>query len=78
MKAVPMSTGRSVVRLTHDMPERQTVTASDGKEVAVAAVDNEREGICPKCRGTMGTGTIPLGQVYYCSTCRVTTPIPEE
>lgn len=79
MNEIKMSTGRTVINpLLAPQPKAEEATASDGKQEAVAAVDNSVDGVCPKCRATMGTAIIPLGQVYYCSTCRVTTPIPEE
>lgn len=79
MNEIKMPTGRVVFNpLAKAQPAVEQATAADGKQEAVAAVDNSVDGVCPKCRATMGTAIIPLGQVYYCSTCRVTTPIPEE
>lgn len=76
---VKMPTGRVVTNLLADtLPERNVIMAADGQEVAIAAVDNSSDGICPKCRSTMGTAIIPQSQVYYCTSCRVTTPIAEE
>ena len=76
---VKMPTGRVVTNLLADtLPERNVITAADGQEVAIAAVDKSSDGICPKCRSTMGTAIIPQSQVYYCTSCRVTTPIAEE
>ena len=75
---IKMPTGRTVRNLfAEELSEQVTVQSSTG-EIAVASVDNSSEGICPKCRRTMGIGIIPLGQVYYCEPCRVSTPIPEE
>lgn len=79
MNEIKMSTGRSVLNpLAQAQPETEQAVASSDKQLAIAAVDNSVDGVCPKCRATMGIAIIPLGQVYYCSTCRVTTPIPEE
>jgi hypothetical protein len=76
---IKMPSGRTVVNpFAQDEKPQQVVASADGKEVAVASVDNSNEGVCPKCRGSMGTGIIPQGQVYYCTGCRVTTPIPED
>lgn len=79
MNEIKMSTGRSVLNpLAQAQPAAEQAVAGNDKQVAIAAVDNSTDGVCPKCRATMATAFIPLGQVYYCSTCRVTTPIPEE
>lgn len=75
---IKMPTGRNVVNpFAVDTKPQQAVACADGQEIAVASVDNSNEGVCPKCRSSMGTAIIPQGQVYYCSTCRVSTPIPE-
>lgn len=74
---VKMSTGREVVNIFAE-PAKVESTASDkGQELAIAAVNNSEEGICPKCNRSMGFGIIPAGQVYYCATCRVSTPMME-
>ena len=53
-------------------------TASTERPVeAAASVDNSVEGICPKCRATMGFARISVGNVYYCGKCRVTAPTAE-
>lgn len=40
-----------------------------------ASVQNEQEGICPKCEAPMSLATIANGdRVHYCNTCRVSTP----
>ncbi len=76
---VKMPTGRVVLNpFAEPAQEKNVAVASDGREVAIAAVDNTTEGVCPKCRATMSTAFIPAGQVYYCGTCRVATPISEE
>ncbi len=56
---------------------KNKATASSGK---LSNVDNsiERAGCCPKCKQTFGTGSTPVGQVYYCNGCRVAMPIIEE
>lgn len=75
---VKMKTGREVFNPHAEQPAVQQATAANGdKQVAVAAVDNTTEGRCPKCLKTMGTAIIPAGQVYYCPTCRVSTPISD-
>lgn len=74
---IVMKSGRKVTNPYAKDVKFESVATADGQEVAIAGVDNAREGICPKCRGAMGTAYIPQGQVYYCEDCRVTTPIPE-
>lgn len=72
---VKMSTGREVVNLFAETAQVEATAAADN--VATAAVNNTEEGVCPKCSRTMGIGIIPLGQVYYCTQCRVSTPMME-
>lgn len=74
---VKMSTGREVMNVFADAPVQHEATASAEKNEAVAAVVNEVEGVCPKCTRSMSFAIIPTGQVYYCATCRVTTPMQE-
>lgn len=75
---VTMPTGRKVLNVFAE-PAKQEATASDTSvpNVATAAVTNVTEGICPKCSRSMGFAVIPTGQVYYCTQCRVTTPMQE-
>lgn len=67
-----MKTGRSVIDVLSSPEEqvKETYTAE-------AAVTNEVEGVCPKCNSSMSMARIPTHQVYWCSNCRVTTPISE-
>ena len=75
---VKMTTGREVYNPhAQQQPEQHAAVANGDAEIAVAAVDNTTEGQCPKCRKSMGTAMIPAGQVYYCPTCRVSTPISD-
>lgn len=75
---VQMKSGRTVVNLFAE-PEAAAIeaTASDATLLATAAVNNTEDGICPKCSRSMGFALIPVGQVYYCAPCRVTTPMME-
>lgn len=76
---VKMTTGREVYNPHAEVqaPVQHTAVANGNAEIAVAAVDNTSEGNCPKCRKAMGTAMITAGQVYYCPTCRVSTPISD-
>lgn len=42
------------------------------------AMNNDTHGICPKCKTNMSTCSIPKEQVYFCNTCRVSSPLPIE
>jgi hypothetical protein len=59
---------------------RKTTSDSKEKNVATARIDNALPGVCPKCQTTMATSQ--LGQcmgnqeVFFCTTCRVASPIP--
>lgn len=79
MKLVKMPSGRDVINLFADVaPAQQEATAAATEaQVATAAVSNTTEGVCPKCSRSMGFAMIPTGQVYYCTTCRVSTPMQE-
>ncbi|MNQ71189.1 hypothetical protein D3C85_858510 [compost metagenome] len=72
---IKMSTGREVVNLFAEPAKVEATAAADN--MATAAVNNTEEGVCPKCSRTMGIAIIPLGQVYYCTPCRVSTPMME-
>jgi len=75
---VKMSTGREVINIFAEPAKVESTAAVDkGHELATAAVNNSEEGVCPKCSRSMGFGIIPQGQVYYCATCRVSTPMME-
>lgn len=75
---VKMSTGREVINLFAEPAKVEATAATDvGHELAIAAVNNSEEGVCPKCNRSMGFAIIPAGQVYYCATCRVSTPMME-
>lgn len=40
------------------------------------AMDNSKEGVCPKCKSQMGTGIAASDEiVWYCTTCRVSAPV---
>lgn len=74
---VKMKTGRELFNPHAQQAVVEQAVANGDAEIAVAAVDNTTEGQCPKCRKAMGTALIPAGQVYYCPTCRVSTPISD-
>jgi hypothetical protein len=74
---IKMSTGREVINLLADSAPQKVEATATASELATAAVNNSEEGICPKCSRSMGFGIIPLGQVYYCGHCRVSTPMME-
>lgn len=60
-----------------NLEQQQTATAS-GDQVATAAIYNEVQGQCPKCKGKMTTGTLAnADSVYFCETCRVTSPFTD-
>lgn len=53
------------------------VATASGRSIG-KGVDNSKEGICPKCNVPQGTARITTGTVYYCTRCRVCTPIATE
>ena len=57
--------------------DMEAIASSDRPNAAEAAVDNSVEGVCPKCKATMGFARIITGNVYYCGKCRVSAPIAE-
>ncbi len=45
-------------------------------ESTSGAMDNSKEGICPKCKSQMGTGIASKNEVvWYCTNCRVSSPM---
>lgn len=68
---IKLNTGRELKNVW-DNETRVAATAS-----AEPSVINETEGVCPKCMKAMGMARIPYHHVYYCSTCRVATPMSE-
>ena len=38
---------------------------------------NDVQGVCPKCKKPFGTGNVGGDTIYYCTTCRVSQPIPQ-
>lgn len=45
---------------------------------AQASIQNLEVGVCSKCNKGMGNATIANGDtVFYCDTCRVSTPQPD-
>lgn len=48
-------------------------------QVSTSALYNAEVGVCPKCKQNMGTATIEEGvEVFYCDTCRVSSPLPNK
>jgi ribosomal protein L37AE/L43A len=50
--------------------------ASGRTESTSGAMDNSKEGTCPKCSMQMGTGLAAnVETVWYCTKCRVSSPM---
>lgn len=71
-----MKSGRKLVSV-FDEPKQQEATASDKHEATAGMLENARDGYCPKCGAAMGYGHTPVGTLYYCTSCRVSAPIPK-
>lgn len=51
-------------------------TSSESQESTSGAMDNSKEGTCPKCSKQMGTAIAANTEtVWYCTTCRVSAPM---
>lgn len=50
--------------------------AAAGQLASTSALTNLVEGECPKCNNKMVTATAGSEDVYYCTSCRVTEPLP--
>lgn len=70
-----MKSGRKLVSV-FDAPQHEA-TASDKIEAVAGRLENARDGYCPKCGAAMGNAFTPVGTLYYCSSCRVSAPIPK-
>jgi hypothetical protein len=61
-----------------EQPESNKAEASgDMEAVAANAVNNDVEGICPKCSAAMTVARIAIGSVHWCNSCRTATPMTE-
>lgn len=50
--------------------------SSEAQPTSTSSLINEQVGTCPKCKKQMGNATVDASPVFYCDTCRVTTPMP--
>lgn len=64
------------------MREHESISSSaDGAApmTSTSSVQNMRVGYCPKCKEEMGRAIIANDDtVFYCGSCRVSTPLPDE
>lgn len=60
------------------LQEKKTQTAQGSSIKSTASsVNNECEGVCPKCSVPMQLASTPVGDMHWCNSCRVATPIAE-
>lgn len=53
-----------------------TSVSNTATESTSGAMDNSKEGTCPKCKSQMGTGiAVNTEVVWYCTKCRVSAPM---
>lgn len=52
--------------------------ASSDLESSSKVLENDTHGVCPKCGQAMGVSKTSKEEVYYCSPCRVSSPMPKE
>lgn len=58
--------------------QQQSTSSVDGANVATAAIYNEKQGECPKCKNQMITAVIASADsVFFCEKCRVSTPLAD-
>lgn len=68
--------------LDHVEVEQSALCGAELASTSASSVNNEVHGVCPKCGAPMDTTNITtpkmdgLESVFWCGTCRVTTPKP--
>lgn len=46
-------------------------------KVSTSALVNDIVGQCPKCKNTFGHAIVDGAEVFYCESCRVAAPTPD-
>ena len=66
----------SIYNPLNDIQQPQPKSESNEQMVSVSALSNDIYGQCPKCKKQMGQARLAGNEtVYYCKTCRVSSPI---
>lgn len=54
----------------------RNISTSSGNVSTSGAMVLEDPGTCPKCRKMMGHALVGAEKVFYCTSCRVSLPLP--
>jgi hypothetical protein len=54
----------------------RNVSTSSGNVSTSGAMSLETPGTCPKCSKVMGHALVGTEKVFYCTSCRVSLPLP--
>ena len=71
-----MSDKPRIVNILDDVADESKKASESAISSESGVLANDKHGVCPKCNGHMGFAMLAGNEeVYYCKTCRVSSPI---
>lgn len=70
--------GDNMREIVNPLYSKEQIKTQKKPMIATARMENATPGICPKCKHPMDVSRLSNRQeVYFCTTCRVASPLPQ-